>query len=226
MISAFDILVVMVLVVCVLIAFTRGMTAMLLSLLAWGGAVAATLFLWEWASALLAPVLGDPRLADFLAGPGVFLVSLVALKILAHVTARSVREGPVGFLDRSLGALFGLVFGLVAISLAFLLLDGFLWHGSIPKSVQEARTRPLVAYGAAMLAEMGPDFLKKAAREPPQLQLPKAADVREGARRLLDATGYRAEDTEQLDRLVEEVGGKDGDNRREDRKGDSASSGH
>ncbi len=226
MISAFDILVVVVLGVCVLIAFTRGMTAMLLSLLAWGGAVAATLFLWGWAAGLLAPVLGDPKLADFLAGPGVFLVSLVALKILAHLTAKSVREGPVGFLDRSLGALFGLVFGLIAVSLVFLLLDGFLWHGAIPKSVREARTRPLVAYGAAMLAEMGPDFLKKATREPPQLKLPKAEDIRDGARKLLDATGYRAEDAKALDALVEELEGTGAGDRTHEKKDDSASSGH
>ncbi len=226
MISAFDILVVMVLAVCVLIAFTRGMTAMLLSLLAWGGAAAATLLLWGWASALLAPVLGDPKLADFLAGPGVFLVSLVTLKILAHVTAKSVREGPVGFLDRSLGALFGLIFGLIAVSLAFLLLDGFLWRGAVPKSVQAARTRPLVAYGAAMLAEMGPDFLKQATREPPQLHLPKAEDVREGARKLLNATGYRAEDVKKLDALVEKVGEKDGGDRKDEKKDGSTSSGH
>ncbi|RMF68227.1 MAG: CvpA family protein [Alphaproteobacteria bacterium] len=226
MISAFDILVVAVLAVCVLVAFTRGMTAMLLSLLAWGGAAVATLLLWGWASRLLAPLLGDPKLADFLAGPGVFVVSLVALKILAHMTAKSVREGPVGFLDRSLGALFGLVFGIVAVSLAFLLLDGFLWHGSLPRTVREARTRPLVAYGAAMLAEMGPDFLKKATREPPQLQLPKAEDVRDGARRLLDATGYRAEDAKALDELVEQLDEEKSSDQKQGGKDDSPSSGH
>ncbi|GIX18043.1 MAG: hypothetical protein KatS3mg119_2229 [Rhodothalassiaceae bacterium] len=218
MMSAFDVLVALVLAVSVLIAFTRGVTAMLLSLLAWGGAVAATLLLWNPAARLLAPVVTDPRLADFLAGPLVFVATLVLLKILAHLTAKSVREGPVGFLDRSLGALFGLVLGLVGLSLGYLLVDGYFWRGDLPRTVREARTRPIIAYGAAMLAEMGPDFLKKAAREPPQLKLPKGRELGEGARRLMDATGYRPEDAKALEGLIEQTERGSADNEGDRRK--------
>ncbi|RMF18168.1 MAG: CvpA family protein [Alphaproteobacteria bacterium] len=213
MLNSFDIAVALLLLISVLVAFSRGMTAMLLSLAAWGGAVLVTLVAWQTVAGWMHPWFADPALADFLAAPALFVVSLVILKLLARMIARSVRDGPLGLLDCSLGALFGLVFGLLVASSIWLLLDGMVWKGHRPKTVENSQARPILVYGAAMLARIGPDFLSRieAENEHPALidrlrresrGLPE--DLEQLARRVKNGeTGYPDDARRELDRILE-----------------------
>ncbi len=229
MLNAFDIVVLLVLLVSVFVAFSRGMTAMLLSLAAWGGAVLITLAAWQSAAEWMRPWFTDPELAEFLAAPALFVVSLVALKIVARMVARSVREGPLGLLDRSLGALFGLVFGLLLASSVWLALDGLVWKGDRPEAVENSQARPILVYGATMLARIGPDFLSDLDRRNGAADLVEQlrrhgrrlpADLETLARRAKNGeAGYPEDVRRELDRILDAIpasptDGKEADARR------------
>ncbi len=215
MLNAFDIAVAVLLLISVMIAFSRGMTAMLLSLAAWGGALLITLVGWQTFAGWIRPWFADPGLADFLAAPALFVVCLVVLKLAARMVARSVREGPLGFIDRSLGALFGLIFGLLVVSSAWLALDGLVWKGDRPETIEKSQARPILTYGAAMLARIGPDFLSRLEAETERSNL--IDELRRQTRRLPDdlddlarragsaESGYPEEARRELDRVLEAI---------------------
>ncbi|GAK33761.1 hypothetical protein JCM17846_06040 [Iodidimonas nitroreducens] len=158
--TAFDILVLIVMAGFFLYAIFRGFTTMLLSVLAWIGAILITLYAMPMVSRFARDLIEPPTLADFIALPVLFIASLVILKIVANFIGGRVRSGPVGFLDRSLGAALGLILGAILISSTYLFFSATLGEKRYPDWVQQARFKPIVAYGATMVAKTGPEIFR------------------------------------------------------------------
>ena len=64
-----------------------------------------------------------PEATDVAAAVAIFVVALIVLAIIGSLATRKLKDGPLGLIDRSLGLLFGLVRGVVLVSLVYLLLD-------------------------------------------------------------------------------------------------------
>lgn len=156
--TAFDLLVLLILVGSFLVALFRGFTTMVLTVAAWIGAILATLYLSPPASRLLAGVVEPAALAGGIAIALVFILSAVGFKMAANLIGRRVRSGPVGLLDRSLGAALGLFLGALLVSTAYLAFASVWPERRHPDWIVEARTRPLVSWGAAMVAKTGPEL--------------------------------------------------------------------
>lgn len=141
----------------------RGFTTELLKLVSWFGALVVTLYGVAYgASALARNYVQPDSLADVIAVGVLFFASFLLLRYFASKIGERVKDSPIGILDRSLGALFGLIRGLVVVAAGYLLLDFFLTDKDMDGWTKEARTRPLVAYSAEMLATIVPDIVKKA----------------------------------------------------------------
>jgi membrane protein required for colicin V production len=122
--SGFDLVIVGLVALSALLAFVRGIVRSLIGLLAWvAGLVAAVLFAPALAVAL--PSFQDyPLLPYAMAFVLIFLVAIVAGALIAWPIATIVRKAGLGFVDRGLGAVFGVARGVLVV-LVFVLLAGF-----------------------------------------------------------------------------------------------------
>ena len=157
--TAFDITVLIILGFSTLFAFGRGFTTVALSFGAWLGALFATVFGLALAKPYVREHISPPELADIIALAVIFFLSLFILKQLAEWIGGKVKDSPVGLLDRSLGALFGLLRGMVIISIAYLGFSKIVAEDEAPEWVQDAQTKPLVAWGANMMEGIAEDLL-------------------------------------------------------------------
>jgi membrane protein required for colicin V production len=162
-----------VLVISAILAFLRGFVHEVLGIAAWVGAAFAAFWALEPLSAMLGDVIDPPWLADAILIGGVFLAVLVLLKLVIHALAGRVQDSPLGGVDRSLGALFGIARGGAIAVLAYVLAGMFFpaverW----PEPVREARALPYVVDGARWVAAQLPEEYRPRIAEPPQRRIP------------------------------------------------------
>lgn len=156
-INATDLVVIAVLVISGLLAFARGFIREVLSIGAWVGAAAATIYGFPLVKPFVSDYIPNELFANVVTGVVIFVVTLGALAALSHMLSRNVRDSALGAVDRSLGLLFGLVRGAVLVSVAWLIFAFLTTPEDRPDWITEARTLPLVTAGAQMLAGLLPD---------------------------------------------------------------------
>src|SRR5579864_2769620 len=103
-----DLGVIAVIVLSAIFAFARGFVREALSIVAWVGAAAITLYGFNLVYAQVDPHVHNPLLSQVIAGFGLFVVSLVVLTIITGFLARMVRAISLSPIDRTLGFIFGL----------------------------------------------------------------------------------------------------------------------
>ena len=107
--------------ISVLLSFIHGFVRELLSLASWVVAfVVAQMFAGDLAPQLPA-ALTNPSLRLLAAFLCVFLAVMVGMTVLAMVISQLIKTAGLGFADRALGAVFGLVRGFVIVVIAVLL---------------------------------------------------------------------------------------------------------
>lgn len=155
--SALDIFVIILLGGGAMIGFVRGLVHEVLSLLAWIVAILMLrLFHTPIAASLTDPV-GTSTGAAVLAFVLLFLPSFVFMKLLARSLGKRSRKSVLGPFDRVLGSGFGMLKGLLAATLFFLLanLATDLIYGpdaQRPEWMRNSRTYPLLnASGRAVV---------------------------------------------------------------------------
>jgi len=211
-----DLVLLAVLLISGLLAFSRGLVREVLSIAGWVGAAIITLELYPRARPFVAPYVGDPLLADLIAAGVIFVISLVMLWLLSSAISRRVQESDIGALDRSLGFLFGLLRGGVVISLAYLILIQFVPPAEHPSWLREARAMPVVRYGARVIVRLTPEQVREGLATVEDVgraagrKVDKAVEAgraAESLRRELEApdtganTGYTSEERRQMERL-------------------------
>jgi len=155
--SALDIFVILLLGGGAVIGFVRGLVHEVLSLAAWVVAIIMLrLFHAPISSSLVEPV-GTATGAAVLAFALLFLPSFLFMKLLARSVGRRARTSVMGPFDRVLGGGFGMLKGLLAVTLFFLLanLATDLVYGpeaQRPDWMRNSRTYPLLnASGRAVV---------------------------------------------------------------------------
>jgi membrane protein required for colicin V production len=155
--SALDIFVILALGGGALVGFVRGFVHELLSLFAWVAAVAMLKLFHTQLQEGLTPVVGTSPGAAVLAFALLFLPAFILVKLLARRLGRRSRASLLGPIDRVLGSGFGLLKGLLAATLFFLLanLATDMIYGSEadrPEWMTASRTYPLLnASGRAIV---------------------------------------------------------------------------
>jgi membrane protein required for colicin V production len=156
-----DLAVVGIVVLSAIFAFARGFVREALSIVAWVGAAAITLYGFSWAYAKIEPLVHDRLLSQIITGLGLFVASLVVLTILTGFVARLVHASGLTPIDRTLGFIFGLARGVLLVCLAYLLLDMMLPQQSErPLWIREAKSGPYLHEGADALKGFLPESLK------------------------------------------------------------------
>ncbi|HEY8352298.1 MAG TPA: CvpA family protein [Sphingomonadales bacterium] len=209
-ITSFDILVLIVLGVSAIYGFGRGFTLEILSLGAWVGAIIATLYLLPVAQPLMRDFLDPPGFADTVTVILLGVVTLIIFKILANVISRAIKSSAIGPLDRSMGALFGVVRGLLIVCVAYLVTTWIIPQKNLPDWILQARSRPLVEYGASILADITPaEIIESLNGDDRPLDRTMIDGLKDRlpapslGREKNEGQGYRAKEREDLERLIE-----------------------
>src|SRR5712675_2652757 len=90
--NALDLAIIAVIALSAVFAFARGFVREALSIVAWIGAAAITLYGFNSAYGIAIRFVTTPLLADLIAGAGLFVLGLIVLTILTGYVARFVQS--------------------------------------------------------------------------------------------------------------------------------------
>jgi membrane protein required for colicin V production len=155
-----DVIVLVVIGLSALIAFSNGFVNVVLWILSWVGAVVATVYFFPLARPIAERYISEPLIANVVTAVAIFIVALIVCAVLNQIISRAVRGSAIGAIDRSLGLLLGLAIGAVIVCGAYMLM---VWaipdERDRPQSVAEAKTLPMVQKGADLLRNMVPAYV-------------------------------------------------------------------
>ncbi len=158
--NALDLAIIAIIALSAIFAFARGFVREVLSIIAWVGAAAITLYGFNNVYAIVVRFVTTPLLADLIAGAGLFVISLIVLTIITGYVARFADSGPLSPINRTLGLIFGLARGVVLVCLAYLVVDVSLPQNDRPPWIKEAKSERFLAKGADLLRTALPDSLQ------------------------------------------------------------------
>jgi len=159
-VNPLDAAVVIILIIFGIASYVRGFTASALTLLAWGGAFLLTGYFAPVALPHIYEVIQPELIAYVITYAVMFALSLLILKLIAGLIGRMVKNSDIGSLDSALGLLFGLFSGMFIVSALYMITTPFISNNNHPDWFQEAKSRPLIQYGASMISAMNPYFDK------------------------------------------------------------------
>lgn len=151
-----DFLVVAVILVSACYAAYRGFLNETLTIAAWAAAAFATLYFGPWLIPMARSMISQAWLAPVAAYAGVFLVVFIPLSFMVHRFSQTVKNSPIGPLDRGLGIAFGVVRGLVIVGLAYLAFTYFTPVRQQPEWLLTARTLPWMQESARVMLSAVP----------------------------------------------------------------------
>lgn len=155
-----DATVLLVMLIFGIASYMRGFTAAALTLAAWGGAFMIT----SYGAPEILPhtyeVIQPEIMAYVITYAVMFALSLLVLKLIASMVGKMVRNSDIGSLDSAMGLLFGLFSGMFVISAIYMITTPFISENNHPDWFQQAKSRPLIQYGASMISAMNPYFDK------------------------------------------------------------------
>lgn len=206
-----DATVVVIMLIFGIASYVRGFTAAALTLAAWGGAFMVT----SYGAPLVMPnvyeIIQPEIIAYVITYAVMFALSLLILKLVASMVGKMVRNSDIGTLDSAMGLLFGLFSGMFVISALYMLTMPFISENNLPNWFKQAKSRPLIQYGASMISAMNPYFDKLDLNE-------KRKDI-EALERLKNMTSsfrtknkkdktdeqYKKENQKEMDKLFKEL---------------------
>ncbi len=213
-----DVIVVTILLASGLLAFVRGFVQEVLDVVAWVGAIVIAVYTYPMVAPLLLGIVSDTRIANIGAGIAVFFVAIIVLSLLTRLLSRTVRSIGLGPLDRSLGFVFGLARGALLIILVYIGVDFLVKPDDQPDWLKNARSRDLVASGAAWVRTLvpGADDEAKAAVDQAGEAVHRAMDAERIYREMVSpeprsptaaepgrAQGYGDKERQDMQRLLE-----------------------
>lgn len=139
-----DIAILVVIVLSAFIGTIRGFTRELLGLVSWVGASVLALLSLPALRHIARGYITSPMLADVVTVFVSFVALLIAFNIISHVIAGFVKDSGLGALDRFLGLGFGLMRGVLIISIMEIGLSFFVGRPNYPQPVQMSKFGPVL----------------------------------------------------------------------------------
>jgi membrane protein required for colicin V production len=185
-VNPIDILVVIILLLSAILAFSRGAVREILGVGAWAGAALATIFGFRHVQPFARELIESQLIADAAAAIAIFVVALIVLVVISQVIASRVQGSKLGALDRTLGFIFGLIRGAVLICLAYMLFVWAMAEEDRPSWIAKAKTMPYIVKGAEAIRSVIPDELEEKAASTVREQSESSSDALEQLRRYED----------------------------------------
>ena len=153
-----DILIVIILLVSGAVSFFRGFIKEVLTIFGLGGAAAGAFIFGHKLTPLFEDWLVNPDDEDFryfkvipddvlavVAAYGtLFVLIFIALAILSHFLSKGAEAMGLGPVDRSLGAVFGILRGFLIVGVIYFSFSIFMEEGEFPEFVEDSKMIPVV----------------------------------------------------------------------------------
>lgn len=195
--TAFDIVVGLIVVLAALAGLARGFVGEIVSLLAWAAGILAVRYFYAPAKLLAVKFVGTESGAAILALVALFLLAFILVRVIGGQLSSSTKASVIGPVDRVLGLGFGAAKGVLAAALLFLLVN--LVFDTVdpgepsPEWIAAARTAPTLA----MVSKALVDFVAEQRRVLPDSA---AKNPHEG---LPGLDGYAPGERSALDKLLD-----------------------
>lgn len=204
-----DFVLIGIMIVSSLLALARGFTREVLSLVAWGLAAGAAYLATKQQPLidLALPYVDKPIIAQIAVAAIAFVLVLIVVSVISVKISDRVIDSSVGAFDRTLGFFYGLLRGLVLVSIAYLFYGWLLPVDRQEDWVRNAVTLPVIrTVSNAMLGLMPPDIAEKLSNATlignPDAPVSKPAT----SAATESGSGYSNGETKSLDNLVEGTG--------------------
>ena len=200
--TAFDIVVGLIVVLAALAGLARGFVGEIVSLLAWVAGIVAVRFFYTPVKAFTARLTGTESGGAILALVAVFLIAFVLVRVVGGKLSNGTKASIIGPIDRVLGLGFGAIKGVFGAALLFLLVN--LAFDTIdpgepsPDWITTARTAPTLA----MVSKALVDFVEEHRRLAPDTAA--SDDPHAGLGIPPAGTGYAPKERSALDTLLDE----------------------
>ena len=183
-----DVVLLLVLAGSVVTSFSTGLAREVVGLVSLVAALVLAIWFYGTAGSFLQPYVSSPGVANFCGFLMVFCGVLVLGALVGHVLGRMMKVAGLSFVDRLLGAGFGIVRGLL-ISIALVLaLLAFTPGKSPPNAVVHSKVAPYVIDAARVCAAVAPHELKDGFRKSyEQVKTVWGNALRKGIRAVPDA---------------------------------------
>jgi membrane protein required for colicin V production len=212
-VTAFDIVVVAVVLFSGVFAYWRGFVREALSIAAWVLAAVAAYYAFPFAAPIAARFLPKGAVANVATGAVTFLLALIVFHIAAKAISSRVKHSALSPIDRTFGFLFGLARGLILVCVAYMALAWFMPAGeSRPRWFAQSRTLPFLEAGAEQLEGF---FHARRGKASGRITVEREAEQAIGAfsnpnagnpnaKTVNDAPAYTPDQKRDLNRLIEQ----------------------
>jgi membrane protein required for colicin V production len=201
--TALDIAVIVVVLLSAALSLSRGAVREALTLLAWIGAFAVAWFAFTPLRPIVEEAVGSQIVTDLITAAIVFLVPLIVFKVVCGLVAQAVDGSSISALDKLGGLAFGLVRGVVIVSVAYLLITMLMTSDRQPAWVRDAYLKPQLTAGADLIRDILPRALGERA-----LAGQDERSAGEGGVLAIPESGYDAGDRGEMDALIHQSTGK------------------
>ncbi len=176
----------------------------MLTIAGWVGAALATIYGFPQIRPVFAEFIESNLVSDIATAATLFLVTLVVLTMASHLIANRIKASSLGQLDHALGFVFGVLRGVILVSLLYIGVTIFWDEKDFPDAIAEARTLALVQASAGFLENFVPEG---ALPDRDRLEDP-IGDAVEGA---VDGAAKAVEDAarKRLDSMIGEIDAED-----------------
>jgi membrane protein required for colicin V production len=160
-----DLALVLILGVSVVTSLRKGLSREVIGLVSVVAALLLAIWFYNSAGAFFLPYVSSPSIAHFIGFALVFVAVLLLGGVVSFVVGRFLKVTGLSFFDHLLGAVFGLVRG-VLIGVALVMgIMAFSQSGGPPSSVVRSRMAPYVVDAARVVAKMAPHELSEGFRK-------------------------------------------------------------
>jgi membrane protein required for colicin V production len=141
-------------------AFAKGFTRVVIGLISAVAALVLGIWLYGLAGSWLVPFVSSRGVANFCGFVLVFFGVLVVGGIAGLLAGKLMKAAGLSFVDRLMGAGFGVIRGLLMALAVVLALMAFTPGGAPPRAVVESRLSPYVLEAARLTAAVAPHELR------------------------------------------------------------------
>ena len=163
-----DFIVIGVVLLSTALAFIRGLTREMFSLLAWVGGAAAGWFLLPYTEPYARQIVDDVLAARIIGSVAVFVAALFAITLVGSPVVGRVRESRLRSIDRMLGGMFGVARGAVLVVLGYVVLISFYPTGNRIPWMHDAVSRPFLEQGLTIARTLLPEGVIQRSRQAAQ----------------------------------------------------------
>ena len=143
-INVLDFISLLVIILSGIISSFRGLVKEGLSIAAWVGAIFSSIYISPFFFQLSLLLIENKTLSEFLTYLATFIIVLITLSIIIRSLTVYVRSSTLNNLDKSLGFLFGIMKGLIILSVVLIIFDWFSTTKERPYAVNEAKLLPII----------------------------------------------------------------------------------